>query len=626
MRMHGKVLLQLRPGALACAFLLVLLSACATPIGVSPASQREVQRELTRSAITSGTPSAPTEELLTRLGVRERYEAEPDETLALLRAGLSEGETSDRLYALAELSFLRGEATGNRAQVLAAAVYAYAFLFPPASEPFHPFDPRVLVARNLYNLGLTRAFAGPEPQQVLLEAGRFELPFGTLDVAFDPAQKHWAGFELDRFAAAADFRVRGFANRYRHAGLGAPLSASLGAPAPGEAPLGRDHIPPRLKVPVTAFLRLSEPRSQITSQQLAATLELYSEEEATEVDGRRIPLEVEKSSALAYTLEGAAIWDYGFAGFRLGDYLPVGPVERLIFLHPFRPGRIPLVLVHGTFSSPATWAQLVNELENDPEVSQRYQVWLFIYNSGNPIQYSAGILAESLRDTLRELDPEAHDAALRHMVVAGHSQGGLLTRLTAVNSGDSFWRNVSDRPFESFDFTPEDRELLQRSLYYERLPFVERLIYLSTPHHGSYLSSYSVSSLVSRLVKLPGNITRLGYDLATKGQEGLLLRSLEKPPTSLDNMRPGSPFLMALAELPTAPGVTTHSIIPVKGDGPLEDESDGVVRYESAHRTDVESELVVRHSGHSVQERPEGIREVRRILLEHAGIVSQQGR
>ena len=43
---------------------------------------------------------------------------------------------------------------------------------------------------------------------------------------------------------------------------------------------------------------------------------------------------------------------------------------------------------------------------------------------------------------------------------------------------------------------PEDRELLQRSLFYERLPFVERVIFLSTPHRGSYLSSCSLSSLV----------------------------------------------------------------------------------------------------------------------------------
>jgi hypothetical protein len=88
-------------------------------------------------------------------------------------------------------------------------------------------------------------------------------------------------------------------------------------------------------------------------------------------------------------------------------------------------------------------------------------------------------------------------------------------------------------------------------------------------------------------------------------------------PTSLDNMTPGNPFMKVLAELPVAPGVKAHSIIAVNGDGPPEGQSDGVVRYESAHVEGVESELVVR-SSHSAQGRPETIAEIRRILLEHA--------
>ena len=70
--------------------------------------------------------------------------------------------------------------------------------------------------------------------------------------------------------------------------------------------------------------------------------------------------------------------------------------------------------------------------------------------------------------------------------------------------------------------------------------------------------------------------------------------------------------------LPVAPGVRAHSIIAVKGDGPPEQGDDGVVEYASAHITPVDSELVVR-SGHSVQGHPLAIREVRRILLQHAG-------
>jgi len=40
-----------------------------------------------------------------------------------------------------------------------------------------------------------------------------------------------------------------------------------------------------------------------------------------------------------------------------------------------------------------------------------------------------------------------------------------------------------------------------------------------------------------------------------------------------------TPFLKTLSKLPIDPDVTAHSIIAVKGDGPVESGSDGVVRY-----------------------------------------------
>ena len=52
--------------------------------------------------------------------------------------------------------------------------------------------------------------------------------------------------------------------------------------------------------------------------------------------------------------------------------------------------------------------------------------------------------------------------------------------------------------------------------------------------------------------------------------------------------------MKALAPVPIAPGVAVHSIIAVKGDGPVEEGHDGVVEYSSAHLEGVDSELVVR--------------------------------
>jgi hypothetical protein len=82
-------------------------------------------------------------------------------------------------------------------------------------------------------------------------------------------------------------------------------------------------------------------------------------------------------------------------------------------------------------------------------------------------------------------------------------------------------------------------------------------------------------------------------------------------------MEPGSPLMTSLAPLPLAPGVSGHSIIAVKDDGPLEEGTDGVVKYTSAHIEGVDSEFIVR-SGHSCQSNTHTIQEVRRILLVQA--------
>lgn len=599
---------------------LLLASACATPVGVDRADPREVYREIAGSAISGPDPSSKSLELLTRLGLRDRFAEDPDGTLATLHQGLGGDDDPDRLYALAELSFLRAEATGRQDQSLAAAVYAYAFLFGRRpDEALQPFDPRVGVARNLYNIGLARALEAPDGT-VRLESGILPLPFGAVTVSMDEAEKAWAGRKLVSFRPVTTVHVRGLANRYRQSGIGAPLSAKRGEEI-GVQPAGASNVAPRLEIPVTAVLRLSDVRERLREGNLDGRIEIFNEYERPdlEIGGRRIPLERETSASLAYTLEGSPIWDFGIAGFRVGDFMPEGPAERIFFLKPYRPGKIPLVLVHGTFSSPATWAQLVNELDNDPVISQRFQIWLFIYNSGNPIAYSSGNLRATLAATVEELDPEGRDPALRRMVVVGHSQGGLLTKTTAVRSGDAFWRQASKRPFEEVSLDPKLREVLQQSMFYEPLPFVERVVFMSTPHGGSYLSDLAPGAWVARLVKMPVTVTRAVAGVAAQTDEAEVRARLSRPPTSLDNMRAGNPFLVTLHGLPIDPRIQAHSIIPVEGDGPLEEESDGVVRYPSAHIEGVVSEKVVRHSGHSVQEHPEGIQELRRILVEHLG-------
>jgi hypothetical protein len=261
---------------------------------------------------------------------------------------------------------------------------------------------------------------------------------------------------------------------------------------------------------------------------------------------------------------------------------------------------------------------MANELLGDPAIVSRYQLWFFLYNSGNPIVLSAMRLRESLVAVRQAVDPEEKDAALNQMVVIGHSQGGLLTKMMVVDSGNRFWSNVTSIPFDQADLDPDTRDLVSRAMFFKPQPFVTEVIFIATPHRGSYMASNPIIKLGNKFINLPGGLAKSAVQLG-KLRESSMMGTPLVIPTALDNMDSSNRFIKALSSLPIAPGVHAHSIIPVRGSGPVDDGDDGVVKYKSAHIDSVESELVV-HSGHSTQAKSETIEEVRRILYEHAGI------
>src|SRR5215467_13358650 len=119
---------------------------------------------------------------------------------------------------------------------------------------------------------------------------------------------------------------------------------------------------------------------------------------------------------------------------------------QLASMDAYRPGRIPVVFVHGTASSAGRWGDMVNDLLDDPRIRDRYQFWFFTYDTGNPVLYSASLLREALSDAVRKLDPKGTDPALSEMVVIGHSQGGLLAKAMVVDTGDRVWDAIAYKP------------------------------------------------------------------------------------------------------------------------------------------------------------------------------------
>jgi pimeloyl-ACP methyl ester carboxylesterase len=319
---------------------------------------------------------------------------------------------------------------------------------------------------------------------------------------------------------------------------------------------------------------------------------------------------------LAYKLEGSEYFDLGLSAF-LGKE-PNKVPDGLYLTEPYRPGKIPVVFVHGTASNPVWWVELLNTLNADPKIREKYQFWYFAYTSNKPVAASAADLRDALRDKLAALDPQGKDPALQQMVVAGHSQGGLLTKLTAVDTGESLVQALTGKDLDALQFPEESKVRVRRLLIVKPLPFVKEVIFLSTPHRGSFQSKAWNRGLVRWLVTLPASMvqnTMEYFDYMTDDVKKLI-GGKKTALTSADSMSPDNPVIKTLAEIPLAPGVRGHSIIAVKGDGDPKLGNDGVVEYSSAHLDGMASEFIVR-SDHSSQLNPLAIDEVRRILVEH---------
>jgi pimeloyl-ACP methyl ester carboxylesterase len=303
--------------------------------------------------------------------------------------------------------------------------------------------------------------------------------------------------------------------------------------------------------------------------------------------------------------------DADFAG--LCRYEPTG----LSLLQPYRRGRIPVVLVHGLWSNPCSWSAMVEALEADASLRDRYQFWTFGYSTGDPIPYSASLLRRDLDDVRRQFDPDGSDAAIDRMVVVGHSMGGLLAKMMVQDSGSRLWRIVSDHPVDELAGEPEDRDLFRSALIFKPRPEVRRVVFIATPHRGSRVDRGRLGRLGSRLVRRHEPLrASFGRLMARNGPAFFRERLREGLPTSIDELEWGSPILTGLWDLGLAADVTAHSIIADLRDPPGAGGTDGLVPYDSAHLDGVTSESLV-SAGHLCQDNPAVIREVRRILAEH---------
>jgi len=602
---------------------LFFLSGCATPIGVNAVSPRQSYQEAYANPLNAGVLSDQARSVLNRYDLLKKFAAEPAATMAMLHEMALHDDRGDILYALAEGAYLYGSKLADSGLVeeqnlapdyfLLAVLYSYYFVNGERSrERLNIFDHRARAAIDMYNFGLWQAFETGDSEGLVLTAGERKLPLGSISISLDTNQFPWKMEEFEKFLPADRYSVRGVSVRNRTAGIGLPLIAlrqKTGNP-----------------VPLTTVLRVEGNLAALSAGTARASLVFFSTRDTSTVkdaSGTAIPLESDLTTPLAYRMEGSSFFDLSLGAFlgREPNKIPDG----LYMTESYRPGKIPVVLVHGTASSPVWWMELLNTLMADVQIREKYQFWYFVYTSNKAVAMSAAELRDALSEKVAALDPQGRDPALQQMVVAGHSQGGLLTKFTSVDTGDSLVQALTGKDLASLDMPENKKARIRKLLVVKPLPFVKSVIFFSTPHRGSFQSKVWNRNLVRWLITLPVNMVETTMDTFDYLTDDVkkLMGGKKTIFTSADGMSPDNPVIRTLAEIPLAPGVKGHSIIAVQTEGDYKLGNDGVVEYSSAHLNGMASEFIVK-SGHSSQLNPLAIDEMRRILVEN--LAAQSGK
>ena len=233
-----------------------------------------------------------------------------------------------------------------------------------------------------------------------------------------------------------------------------------------------------------------------------ARLSPVSGQNEIELNARRYPLAIDNHAlGLALRDRTRPIARIGF--HRMLRPAAPGPKTQIYLIDPLDPNKIPVLMVHGLQSTPVTFLTLVNAIRMDPELNRHFQVWTFLYGTGTPVLFNALSLRQELARTVRAVDPHDHDFATRHIVVIGHSMGGLMAHTLVSSSGDKLWKSLFLVPPERLRGDQATIRNVSEALHFRRNARVVRAVFLATPHRGSRIADSWIGRLAQSLIQLP---------------------------------------------------------------------------------------------------------------------------
>lgn len=612
---------------------------CATTNYLAPRSIREnaLTAQLKLTGRQGPEISERTWDTLRRFGLEGSYKDDHNVCFEHIRETVANTPDGELIYALSELSYVEGKKAERRGDVYAALnqygvalTNAYDYLF---SEDLkitrNPYDPQFRDACDLYNESLE------DTLRLLCSENKIE-PGQTYTISTPNREflvrtemrGQWKPDEFDHYEFVSDYEIETLRNRHTTYGLGVPLIA-VRRPS-GDSENREGYYPEGLSYSVTAMMRCVKPNGARAGEAGTCILEFFDPLTANQIElaNQWVPLETDLTTPLAFFLDSPEFRKRNLATEGLINPNDYQAKRGLYMLEPYDPDRIPVLMVHGLWSSPMTWMDMFNDLRSFPEVRERYQFWFYLYPTGQPFWTSATHLRADLREMREVFDPSHRDKNMDQMVLVGHSMGGLVSRMQTIDSGDEFWKIVSDHPAQSpqeavaqIRGSNEDVHKLVSTLYFKPSESVRRVITIGTPHRGSEFANDVTRWLARKIIKLPQMAVTTGHRLAEENPQLFKHTQLLTVANAIDSLAPESPIFPVMMHAKRAPNVKYHNII-----GELKEPSflqrkigpgDGVVNIDSAVMDDVESELRVDAPHTTIHMNGTTIYEVRRILMAH---------
>ncbi len=584
---------------------------------------------------------------LRRYGLAERYKRNCHQCMEKMRETVSDNPDAELIYALSELAYVEAKKAQKKGQTSRALNHfgialtnGYDYLFSDdLKNTRNPYDPLFRSACDLYNESLE------DTLRLLCEDNRLE-PGQTYRIKTDDREfvvrtemrGQWDPDEFERYEFVSDYEIETLRNRHTTYGLGVPLIAVR---RPSDSSDSRErYYPTGLSYSVTALMRCVKPNENARAGEATkCVLEFFDPLTANQIQlaNHWVPLETDLTTPLAFFLDSPDFRKRNQATEGLLDPEATLKNRGLYMLEPYDPKRIPVLMVHGLWSSPLTWMDMFNDLRSFPEIRERYQFWFYLFPSGQPFWLSATQLRSDLNKMRETFDPNHQHKPIDQTVLVGHSMGGLISRMQTIDSRDDFWKIVSREPvrdeseaIETIKGPAEAKTKLVSALFFKPNQSIKRVVTIGTPHKGSDFANDYTRWLARKFIKLPQMTVATGNALVRQNPRLFKDTQLLTVANAIDSLAPESPIFPVMMRAQRSPDVKYHNII-----GVLEDPSflqrkvgvgDGVVTVESARVDDAVSESIVDAEHTVIHMTGEAIFEVRRILLEHLREIDSRDR